>query len=48
MTPFYLDCCKELSWPVDQNLVNKMKLANEEKLKVNFCFKKISIINIYE
>ena len=34
MTPFYLECCKDLSWPVDQNLVNKMKLANEEKLKV--------------
>jgi len=33
MTPFYLECCKELSWTVDQNLVNKMKLANEEKLK---------------
>lgn len=33
MTPFYLECCKDLSWPVDQNLVNKMKLANEEKLK---------------
>jgi len=33
MTPFYLECCKDLSWPVDQNLANKMKLANEEKLK---------------
>ena len=33
MTPFYLDCCKELGWSVDQNLVNKMKTSNEEKLK---------------
>jgi len=33
MTPFYLECCKELAWPVDQNLVSKMKTANEEKLK---------------
>jgi 26S proteasome regulatory subunit N7 len=33
MTPFYLDCCKELGWSVDQNLVKKMKTSNEEKLK---------------
>lgn len=44
MTPFYLECCKDLSWPVDQNLANKMKLANEEKLKV--LFSKIKILNI--
>ena len=34
MTPFYLDCCKELNWPIDQVLVNKMKAENEKKLKV--------------
>jgi len=33
MTPFYLECCKDLSWSVDQNLVNKMKQANDDKLK---------------
>jgi len=33
MTPFYLDCCKDLQWPVDQTLVNKMKAENEAKLK---------------
>mgnify|MGYP001810754841 CR=1 FL=1 len=34
MTPFYLECCKDLGWNVDQTLVNKMKLENENKLKV--------------
>jgi 26S proteasome regulatory subunit N7 len=33
MTPFYLDCCKELNWKVDDKLVSKMKLENETKLK---------------
>jgi 26S proteasome regulatory subunit N7 len=33
MTPFYLDCCKELSWEVDEKLLGKMKLENETKLK---------------
>lgn len=33
MTPFYLECCKDLGWSVDQNLVNKMKSENEAKLK---------------
>lgn len=33
MTPFYLECCKEFTWSVDQTLVTKMKSANEEKLK---------------
>jgi 26S proteasome regulatory subunit N7 len=34
MTPFYLDCCKELGWTVDNNLVSKMKNENETRLKV--------------
>jgi len=33
MTPFYLECCKDLNWNIDQNLVNKMKAENETKLK---------------
>ena len=33
MTPFYLDCCKDLNWKVDDALVAKMKLENETKLK---------------
>ena len=33
MTPFYLECCKELNWKVDESLVSKMKLENETKLK---------------
>lgn len=33
MTPFYLECCKDLNWQVDQALVNKMKQENENKLK---------------
>lgn len=33
MTPFYLDCCKELNWKVDDKLASKMKLENETKLK---------------
>ncbi len=33
MTPFYLDCCKELNWKVDDKLVSKMKLENETRLK---------------
>ena len=34
MTPYYLECCKELEWPVDHTLVAKMKAENEAKLKV--------------
>ncbi len=34
MTPFYLDCCKDLNWNIDQNLVKKMKTENDAKLKV--------------
>ena len=33
MTPFYSECCKDLGWSVDDGLVQKMKAANEEKLK---------------
>lgn len=33
MSPFYSECCKDLGWSVDDGLVQKMKAANEEKLK---------------
>jgi 26S proteasome regulatory subunit N7 len=33
MTPFYLECCKDLAWNVDQSLVAKMKAENEQRLK---------------
>lgn len=33
MTPFYLECCKDLGWNVDSNLVMKMKEHNDTKLK---------------
>lgn len=33
MTPFYVECCKDLNWPVDQALLAKMKAQNEAKLK---------------
>lgn len=33
MTPFYLECCKDLNWPIDQNLMLKMRSENESKLK---------------
>lgn len=33
MTPFYLECCKDLGWPVDKKLEATMKTANETKLK---------------
>ncbi|CAF0807031.1 unnamed protein product [Brachionus calyciflorus] len=33
MAPFYLECCTELNWPVDQTLLTKMKTENENKLK---------------
>lgn len=33
MTPFYLECCKDLNWKVDETLQNKMKAENEIKLK---------------
>ncbi len=39
MTPFYLDCCKDLNWNLDQNLLKKMKTENETKLKVNYFIK---------
>ena len=38
MTPFYLECCKDLGWSTDQTLLNTMKAANEEKIKVNLRF----------
>jgi hypothetical protein len=34
MTQYYHDCCKDLGWQTDQNLVLKMKSENEKKLKV--------------
>jgi 26S proteasome regulatory subunit N7 len=34
MTPFYLECCKDLNWQVDQNnILNRMRTENETKLK---------------
>lgn len=33
MTPFYLECCKDLGWTVDKKLEATMKAANEAKLK---------------
>ncbi|KXJ20234.1 26S proteasome non-ATPase regulatory subunit 6 [Exaiptasia diaphana] len=33
MAPLYEELCHELKWPVDQALLDKMKKANEEKLK---------------
>ena len=33
MAPFYEEVCKDLSWPVDQALVQKMKAANDAELK---------------
>lgn len=33
MAPFYLECCKDLSWSVDQKLLSKMQAENETKLK---------------
>ncbi|KAF2355734.1 hypothetical protein FHG87_013509, partial [Trinorchestia longiramus] len=33
MTPFYEECCKDLEWPVDDSLLQKMKKANSDKLK---------------
>jgi len=33
MTPFYLECCKDLNWTQNQKLVDEMKAANEQKLK---------------
>lgn len=33
MAPFYEEVCKDLSWPVDDNLLQKMKKANEDQLK---------------
>ncbi|KAL7986211.1 hypothetical protein Chor_011377 [Crotalus horridus] len=33
MAPYYESLCKSLDWPVDTDLLNKMKKANEEELK---------------
>lgn len=33
MAPLYEELCHELKWPVDQALLDKMKKANEDKLK---------------
>lgn len=33
MAPYYETLCKELKWPVDTDLLNKMKKANEDELK---------------
>jgi 26S proteasome regulatory subunit N7 len=33
MTPFYLECCKDLNWQVDNDLVQRMRTENETKLK---------------
>lgn len=33
MAPFYEEVCKDLSWPVDNTLLETMQKANEEQLK---------------
>ncbi|XP_059610518.1 26S proteasome non-ATPase regulatory subunit 6 [Phlebotomus argentipes] len=33
MAPFYEEVCKDLSWPIDQALLAKMKETNEKKLE---------------
>lgn len=33
MAPYYETLCKELKWPVDSDLLSKMKKANEDELK---------------
>lgn len=33
MAPYYEGLCKELKWPLDAELLSKMKKANEEELK---------------
>lgn len=33
MAPYYESLCKSLDWPVDTDLLNKMKKANEDELK---------------
>lgn len=33
MAPYYETLCKELKWPVDSDLLGKMKKANEDELK---------------
>lgn len=33
MAPLYEEVCKDLSWPVDNNLLETMKKINEEQLK---------------
>lgn len=34
MSPFYEECCKDLEWTLDESLLQKMKKANSDKLKV--------------
>ena len=34
MNPFYLECCNELKWEPDQNVLKQMKDINEERIKV--------------
>lgn len=33
MAPFYEQVCKDLGWEIDENLLNTMKMANEQKIK---------------
>lgn len=33
MAPFYEEVCKELNWPVDQNLLATMKKANQQRIE---------------
>lgn len=33
MAPFYTECCKDLNWPIDQSLLNKMQTENSNKIK---------------
>lgn len=33
MAPFYEELCKDLKWKCDENLLKKMKAANEAELK---------------
>ena len=32
MAPFYEECCKDLGWPVENKLMEKVKQANQEQL----------------
>lgn len=33
MAPFYEEVCKDLDWPIDENLLESMKTRNREQLK---------------